>query len=77
MKLKAGQITGNFLGSEQQITLLSRNFSVTIGVLRITGNESQEHIAEHPSTQATGTWSFDLDVTHTVRRHFYMAFFAE
>lgn len=53
------------------------NFTVTNGVLRITGDENHSNIAEYPSTQATGTWSFDLDVTHTPHDHFYVAFFGE
>ncbi|MFX0184821.1 MAG: hypothetical protein ACFE95_17195 [Candidatus Hodarchaeota archaeon] len=58
-------------------TPLPGNISDTNGILRITGDDTQETIAEHPSTQATGTWSFDLDVTPTKRNHFYVAFFGE
>ncbi|MFW9995537.1 MAG: hypothetical protein ACFFD4_26100, partial [Candidatus Odinarchaeota archaeon] len=53
------------------------NFSDTNGILRITGDDNHENFAEHPSTQATGTWSFDVDVTPTKRNHFYIAFFGE
>jgi hypothetical protein len=58
-------------------TPLPGNISVTNGVLSITGDDTQETIAEHPNSQATGTWSFDLDVTPTKRNHFYVAFFGE
>ncbi|MFX1538945.1 MAG: hypothetical protein ACFFDI_32580 [Promethearchaeota archaeon] len=51
------------------------NFSIIDGTLRITGNTTIDSIIEHPSTQATGTWSFDVDVTHSPRNHFYIAFF--
>ncbi|MFX1513978.1 MAG: hypothetical protein ACFFCQ_15470, partial [Promethearchaeota archaeon] len=56
---------------------LPGNISNPNGVLRITGPDSQENFAERPSTQATGTWSFDVDVTPTKRNHFYIAFFGE
>jgi hypothetical protein len=39
------------------------------------GNETLASIAEYSSTQATGTWSFDVDVTHSPSNHFYIAFF--
>ncbi|MFX0205404.1 MAG: hypothetical protein ACFFDT_05415 [Candidatus Hodarchaeota archaeon] len=58
-------------------TPLPGNISDTNGVLRIMGPDTQENVAEYPSTQATGTWSFDVDVTPTKRNHFYIAFFGE
>ncbi|MFX1286507.1 MAG: hypothetical protein ACFFB5_22920 [Promethearchaeota archaeon] len=50
------------------------NFSIIDGTLRIKGNTTLYSIAEHPSTQATGTWSFDVNVTPSPD-HFYIAFF--
>lgn len=32
------------------------------------------HYASHPSTQANGTWSFDVDCAQTLTDHFYVAF---
>lgn len=32
------------------------------------------HYASHPSTQANGTWSFDVDCVQTLTNHFYVAF---
>ena len=52
------------------------NYSDSNGVLRVQGIGTQESAAEHSSTQATGTWSFDLDVTHTIGEHFHLAFFS-
>ena len=56
---------------------LPSNFSVMDGVLRINGTFPQESAAEHPSTQTTGTWSFDLDVTYTVNGHCHIDFFGK
>ncbi len=56
-------------------TPFSGNLSVESGVLRFQGIGSQESATEHSSTQATGTWSFDLDVTHTIGEHFHISFF--
>ncbi|MFX1514522.1 MAG: hypothetical protein ACFFCQ_18285 [Promethearchaeota archaeon] len=56
---------------------LPGNISTPNGILRFTGPDTQMNYAEHPSTQATGTWSFDVDVTPTKMDHFYLAFFGE
>lgn len=57
-------------------TPLPANFSDSDGILRVQGTGHQESAAEHPSIQAVGTWSFDLDVTHTIGEHFHISFFS-
>lgn len=56
-------------------TALPGNFSLSEGMLRIQGVDTQTSIAIYNTTQATGMWSFDLDVTHTIAEHFYVSFF--
>ncbi|MFW9913669.1 MAG: hypothetical protein ACFFEU_14420, partial [Candidatus Thorarchaeota archaeon] len=55
---------------------LPANYSVSEGMLRFQGVANHWTIAMYNTTQAVGTWSFDLDVQDQERHHFYVAFFS-
>lgn len=74
---ESGLDNWDFFSWDSTRTLFPENVSTSDGVLRVVGNESRSSIAEHPSTQTTGTWSFDVDVAPTEIDHFYIAFFGE
>ena len=53
---------------------LSGNITADDNTLRAYGDEHVGQYASHPSTQANGTWSFDVDCAQTLTDHFYVAF---